>query len=75
MLVAACVLVAGCAFSAYEEGRRLMMAGDLEGGLAKEKQAAIQRHQRFEWIACATGRRRAVVALEQPPGRRSQRHP
>jgi general secretion pathway protein D len=35
VVLAACVAFAGCAgFSAYEEGRRLMMAGDVEGGLA-----------------------------------------
>ena len=41
MLAATCFLVAACAgFSAYEQGRQLMMSGDVERGLTKLKEAA-----------------------------------
>ena len=41
MLAASCVLLAACAgITSYERGRELMMAGDVEGGLTKLKEAA-----------------------------------
>ncbi len=50
MLAASCVLLAACAgFSSYEQGRELMMAGDVEHGLAKLKEAAEANPKNFEY--------------------------
>lgn len=50
MLAASCVLLAACAgYTTYEQGRELMMAGNVEGGLAKLKEAAQANPKNFEY--------------------------
>jgi len=63
MLAATCVLLAACAgFSAYEQGRQLMMSGDVERGLAKLKEAAEAAPKNYDYQQTYERDRAFVVA-------------
>jgi general secretion pathway protein D len=63
MLAATCVLLAACAgFSAYEQGRQLMMSGDVERGLAKLKEAAEAAPNNYDYQTTYARDRAFVVA-------------
>ena len=67
MLAATCFLLAACAgFSAYEQGRQLMMSGDVERGLAKLKEAAEAAPNNYDYQQTYERDRTFVVSKYSP---------